>query len=105
MTAGPALTRRAVLLGGAAGVLAGCSDGSGPTGSLRLASGPEGGPYNAFGRSFTDAVAAGHRRLTVTPVSTAASVDNLRRLDAGAVDLALATADAAEDAVLGRDTF
>ncbi|MFF3110043.1 TAXI family TRAP transporter solute-binding subunit [Kitasatospora sp. NPDC057904] len=105
MIGGAPVTRRAALLGGAAAVLAGCSDGGGPTGSLRLASGPEGGPYNAFGRSFADAVAASRRRLSVTPVSTAASVDNLRRLDGGSVDLALATADAAEDAVLGRDTF
>ncbi|MFJ2580803.1 TAXI family TRAP transporter solute-binding subunit [Kitasatospora aureofaciens] len=98
------LGRRAVL-GGVAAVAVGCSGGEGAGRALRLATGPEGGPYNAFGRSFAEAVAAGSRRLTVAPVSTAASVDNLRQLGDGSVDLALVTADVAEDAVLGRDTF
>ncbi|MFJ9841358.1 TAXI family TRAP transporter solute-binding subunit [Kitasatospora sp. NPDC101155] len=98
--------RRRTVLGAAltAALTAGCSGNDGPVRSLRLATGPEGGPYNAFGRSFTEAVTVG-RRLTLTPVSSAASVDNLQQLDDGTVDLALTTADVAEDAVLGRDTF
>ncbi|MER7671406.1 TAXI family TRAP transporter solute-binding subunit [Kitasatospora sp. NPDC096128] len=102
--------RRRTLLGAAlaaalpAGCATGCSAEEAPARSLRLATGPEGGPYNAFGRSFTEAVnASGH--LTLTPVSSAASVDNLQQLADGSVDLALTTADVAEDAVLGRGSF
>ncbi|MGR4878322.1 TAXI family TRAP transporter solute-binding subunit [Streptomyces sp. LARHCF249] len=92
-------------LGAVAAALAGCSGNSGPLRRLRLATGPEGGPYNAFGQALAQAVAAGGRRLEIVPVSTSASVDNLRKLDDGSVELALAMADAAEDAVLGRRPF
>lgn len=92
-------------LGVLAGVPAGCSGGSGPVRRLRLATGPEGGPYNAFGQVLARAVAASGRRIEIVPVSTAASVDNLRKLDDGSVELALAMADVAEDAVLGREPF
>ncbi|MEU6894600.1 TAXI family TRAP transporter solute-binding subunit [Streptomyces sp. NPDC046557] len=88
-----------------AGVSAGCTARSGPPRRLLLATGPEGGPYNAFGAALARAVAASGSRLRIVPVSTAASVDNLRELDAGAVDLALAMADVAEDAALGREPF
>ncbi|MFG2484764.1 TAXI family TRAP transporter solute-binding subunit [Streptomyces virginiae] len=103
-----AVTRRRVMglgLGVLAGVAAGCSGDSGPVRRLRLATGPEGGPYNAFGQALAQAVAASGRRIEIVPVSTAASVDNLRKLDDGSVELALAMADAAEDAVLGREPF
>ncbi|MGW7439143.1 TAXI family TRAP transporter solute-binding subunit [Streptomyces sp. NPDC054849] len=103
------LTRRRVMgagLGTCAAALAGCAGSStGPVRRLRLATGPEGGPYNAFGRALAQAVAASGRRIEIVPVSTAASVDNLRKLDDGSVELALAMADAAEDAVLGRESF
>ncbi|MFB7252732.1 TAXI family TRAP transporter solute-binding subunit [Streptomyces nojiriensis] len=101
-------TRRRMMgvgLGVLAGVAAGCSGGSGPVRRLRLATGPEGGPYNAFGRALAQAVAASGRRIEIVPVSTAASVDNLRKLGDGSVELALAMADVSEDAVLGRDPF
>ncbi len=92
-------------LGVLAGMPAGCSGDSGPVRRLRLATGPEGGPYNAFGQALAQAVAASGRRIEIVPVSTAASVDNLRKLDDGSVELALAMADVAEDAVLGREPF
>ncbi len=92
-------------LGALAGALAGCSGASGPVLRLRLATGPEGGPYNAFGQALAQAVAASGHRIEIVPVSTAASVNNLRKLDDGSVELALAMADAAEDAVLGREPF
>ncbi|MEV7523569.1 TAXI family TRAP transporter solute-binding subunit [Streptomyces sp. NPDC091371] len=99
--------RRVVGAGlGAVGLaLAGCSGDSAPAWRLRLATGPEGGPYNAFGHVLARAVAASGGSLEVVPVSTAASVDNLRKLDDGSADLALAMADVAEDAVLGREWF
>ncbi|MFG2987776.1 TAXI family TRAP transporter solute-binding subunit [Streptomyces sp. NPDC048257] len=92
-------------LGALAAALAGCSGESGPVRRLRLATGPEGGPYNAFGQALAQAVAASGRRIEIVPVSTAASVNNLRKLDDGSVELALAMADAAGDAVLGRESF
>ncbi|MEV6399312.1 TAXI family TRAP transporter solute-binding subunit [Streptomyces sp. NPDC051907] len=102
------VSRRRVMsagLGSVAAVLAGCSGDSGPVRRLRLATGPEGGPYNAFGKALAQAVAASGRRLEIVPVSTAASVNNLRKLDDGSVELALSMADVAEDAVLGRESF
>ncbi|MFD4870704.1 TAXI family TRAP transporter solute-binding subunit [Streptomyces sp. NPDC058412] len=101
-------SRRGVLAAGVgmlAVALAGCSGDAGPVRRLRLATGPEGGPYNAFGKALAQAVAASGRPLEIVPVSTAASVDNLRQLDDGSVDLALAMADVAEDAALGRESF
>ncbi|MFJ4776068.1 TAXI family TRAP transporter solute-binding subunit [Streptomyces sp. NPDC088762] len=92
-------------IGAAAAALAGCSTDSGPVRRLRLATGPEGGPYNAFGQALAQAVAVSGARLEIVPVSTAASVNNLRKLDEGSVELALAMADTAEDAVLGRESF
>ncbi|MEU1573350.1 TAXI family TRAP transporter solute-binding subunit [Streptomyces collinus] len=106
---GAVVGRRRVLQGGlgvmAAGVLVGCAESAGPVGLLRLATGPEGGPYNAFGRALATAVAEREPRLRITPVSTAASVDNLRRLHEGSADLALAMADVAQDAVRGQGSF
>ncbi|UUY51614.1 TAXI family TRAP transporter solute-binding subunit [Streptomyces yangpuensis] len=101
-------SRRAVLgagIGAVAASLAGCSGDSGPVRRLRLATGPEGGPYNAFGKALALAVGASDLPLEIIPVSTAASVNNLRSLDEGSAELALAMADAAEDAVLGRASF
>ncbi|MGP3989192.1 TAXI family TRAP transporter solute-binding subunit [Streptomyces sp. 3N207] len=91
-------------LGGVA-LAAGCVQDTGPAQRLRLATGPEGGPYNAFGRALATAVAENTSRLRIAPISTSASVDNLRRLDDDSAELALAMADAAQDAVLGRGPF
>jgi TRAP transporter TAXI family solute receptor len=51
------------------------------------------------------AVARRTGRLRIGPVSTAASVDNLRMLDDGSAELALAMADSAQDAVRGLPPF
>ncbi|MFF2195842.1 TAXI family TRAP transporter solute-binding subunit [Streptomyces sp. NPDC058157] len=92
-------------LGVLAAALAGCGGGSGPVFRLRLATGPAGGPYNAFGQALARALADSGSPLRIVPVTTAASVDNLRRLDEGSVDLALSMADVAEDAAAGREPF
>ncbi|MEW2138010.1 TAXI family TRAP transporter solute-binding subunit [Streptomyces sp. NPDC005409] len=102
------ISRRVVMgagLGACAAALAGCAGGPGPVRRLRLATGPQGGPYYAFGKALAQAASASGRGLEIVPVSTAASVNNLRKLDEGSVELALAMADAAEDAVLGRESF
>lgn len=104
-----ARTRRRHLIGAGLGALAaalaGCAGNSGPASRLRLATGPPGGPYNAFGQALARALADSGSPLRLVPVTTAASVDNLRRLDEGSVDLALSMADVAEDAVLGSAPF
>lgn len=92
-------------LGAVAAALSGCTGSPGPPRRLRLATGPEGGPYNAFGRALAAAVAADGGRLEIAAVGTAASVDNLRKLEDGSVDLALAMADVAEGAVTGHEPF
>ncbi|MFK0199621.1 TAXI family TRAP transporter solute-binding subunit [Streptomyces lavendulae] len=105
--AGTGMSRRRVMgagCGALASALAGCAGASAPARPLRFATGPEGGPYNAFGQALARAVAEpGDHGPRILPVTTAASVDNLRQLDEGTVDLALAMADVAEDAVLGRE--
>ncbi|WP_327266470.1 TAXI family TRAP transporter solute-binding subunit [Streptomyces sp. NBC_01232] len=104
----PVVNRRQAMgagVGALAVALAACAGDSGPVRRLRLATGPEGGPYNAFGQALAQAVAAGGRRIEIVPVSTAASVNNLRKLDEGSVELALAMADVAQDAALGRESF
>ncbi|MFH8773255.1 TAXI family TRAP transporter solute-binding subunit [Streptomyces sp. NPDC085866] len=95
----------AAVLGAPALALAGCAGDGGPDWRLRLATGAPGGPYNAFGKALAVQAAQAVPRLHITPLSTAASVDNLRRLGAGSADLGLAMADAAEDAVQGREPF
>ncbi|MBP2049951.1 TRAP transporter TAXI family solute receptor [Streptomyces griseochromogenes] len=92
----------AALLAGPAAALAGCSADAAAVWRLRLATGAPGGPYNAFGKALA---AQASPRLRIMPLSTSASVDNLRRLGDGSADLALAMADAAEDAVRGRAPF
>ncbi|MCX5195532.1 TAXI family TRAP transporter solute-binding subunit [Streptomyces sp. NBC_00249] len=99
------VSRRRVMGAGLGGLLTGCAGESAPVRVLRLATGPEGGPYNAFGKALARAVAASGGGPEIVPVSTAASVDNLRQLEDGSVDLALAMADVAEDAALGRESF
>lgn len=93
-------------LGGvAAAATAGCAQDAGPAQRLRFATGPEGGPYNAFGKALAKAVAGSGGRLEIVPVGTSGGVDNLRMLEDGSVELALAMADAAQEAVLGREPF
>lgn len=99
------LLLRAAVLGAPALALTGCSDDDGPGRRLRLATGAPGGPYNAFGEALATEAAQAVPRLHITALSTSASVDNLRRLGSGSVDLGLAMADAAEDAVRGRAPF
>ncbi|BFV58962.1 TAXI family TRAP transporter solute-binding subunit [Kitasatospora sp. CMC57] len=98
------LSRRAALALGAAAVLTGCSAPS-PRGVLRLAAGPEGGPYQTFGRRLAEEVTLAHPGLTVEVLSTAASVRNLRLIGEGGAELGLTLADSAADAVAGGGGF
>ncbi|WKX68846.1 TAXI family TRAP transporter solute-binding subunit [Streptomyces sp. XD-27] len=103
----PAVPRRPLLalaLAAAGGLAGGC-DASGPRGTIRLATGPEGGPYAVFGSRLADEVHRAHGELTVRVLTTAASVENLRMLDDGRADVAPALADSAADAAAGRGAF
>ncbi|MFJ8044643.1 TAXI family TRAP transporter solute-binding subunit [Kitasatospora sp. NPDC096147] len=106
----PAVPRRALLaLGASAVVTAGLSvsgpSAAGPRGVLRLAAGPEGGPYRTFGQRLAEEVHRAHPGLTVEVLSTPASVRNLRLIGTGGAELGLALADSAADAVAGRAGF
>ncbi|WP_371502805.1 TAXI family TRAP transporter solute-binding subunit [Kitasatospora sp. NBC_00374] len=102
----PSLSRRAFLTLSVAamGTVAGCSA-SEPRGALRLAAGPEGGPYETFGRRLADEVHRTHSGLSVQVLSTAASVQNLRLIGEGRAELGLTLADSAADAIAGRAAF
>ncbi|MFE7543942.1 type 2 periplasmic-binding domain-containing protein [Streptomyces platensis] len=92
-------------VGGLIAAPAGCAAESGPVRRLRFATRPQGWPYHTFGRAPAEAVCASGHRLGVVPVGTSPSVDNLRRIDRGSVELAPAMADVAEDAAHGRAEF
>ncbi|MFG3125574.1 TAXI family TRAP transporter solute-binding subunit [Streptomyces sp. NPDC048201] len=96
---------RAALLGGPALGLPGCAPDGGPHRRLTLATGAPGGPYHAFGQALAEQAARTAPHPRIAPIATAASVDNLRRLAAGSADLAIAMADAAEQALHGRAPF
>ncbi|MFB7662357.1 TAXI family TRAP transporter solute-binding subunit [Kitasatospora sp. NPDC056138] len=102
----PDLPRRTLLALGAlgSGVLCGCSA-DGPRAALRLAAGPEGGPYETFGQRLAAEIHRADGGLTVQVLGTAASVRNLRLIDAGGAELGLTLADSAADAVAGRASF
>ncbi|MDH6124104.1 TAXI family TRAP transporter solute-binding subunit [Kitasatospora sp. GP82] len=110
----PLLTRRTLLALGASGVcgagalgvcaVAGCSAEE-PHAVLRLAAGPEGGPYETFGRRLAVEVHRAHDGLTVQVLDTAASVRNLQLIGEGGAELGLTLADTAADAIAGRASF
>ena len=108
------LSRRALLLEmAAAGVGAGagaaaCRGGAAarlPARDLRIATGNAGGVYVAYGEGIAGAVRERLPALRPQVVQTQASVENLRLLDAGEVDVAFSLADASADAVRGGGSF
>jgi TRAP transporter TAXI family solute receptor len=102
------------LLGGAtaallAGGLAGCG-GRGSTepwhhGRLYLATGNTTGVFYQIGGGYADIITAHLPGYEATAEPTSAAVDNIRRLVRGDADLAFTFADAAADAVSGRAPF
>jgi hypothetical protein len=100
------LTRRSVIGGAALGALAlvGCrpSRRVGELRRLRLGTGPDGGVYFAYGKALAAAWQRSIAEVSVEPLTTAASVENLRLLERGELDLAFVQADVASDAAVGR---
>lgn len=64
--------------------------------ALTIATGEPGGLYLPFGELLATEIGIAEPRLGVTAIPTKGSLDNLRRLGAGEVDLALVLADAAQ---------
>ncbi|WP_405064057.1 TAXI family TRAP transporter solute-binding subunit [Kribbella sp. NBC_01505] len=106
------MSRRSVLgLGAAAAAafaLPGCSRGRSdepaPSAPAKLATGNVGGVYNRFGAGL--ALLVGEvTGMTLTPVETAGSIDNLRRVARGEADVGFTTSDSAYAAYEGLDGF
>jgi TRAP transporter TAXI family solute receptor len=93
------LPRRAVLLGAAAVVATGCSAAPPPPApaELRIATGPPGAVFREIGAALAGALAAHLPRTRVVARPSAATVENLRLLAAGDVQLGLAGLDATLD--------
>jgi TRAP-type uncharacterized transport system substrate-binding protein len=71
-----------------------------PAGPLRIATGPPGGVYHAYGTGLAEAVRRELPRLDPAVSATAASVRNLRLVGTGRAEVGFALADSAADAVL-----
>lgn len=90
-----ALSRRAFIAGTAV-LVAACSIRGEPSGRLRLAAGQRGGLYLAFAEILADRIHTRYPAVAVDVVSTEGSVDNIRLLRTGDVDMGLSLADVAE---------
>jgi TRAP transporter TAXI family solute receptor len=97
------IPRRSVLTAAALGLAtaAGCGTGRyhGTPRTLTIAAGQPGGFYLAFAELLATEISNEEPRLHATAVPTDGSLENLQRLHAGQVDLALVLADAAQAAV------
>lgn len=92
------LSRRVLLGGAGAGVLAAALGGCGAdVRRLRVAAGDDGGIYAAFAALLAPRLEARVDGLDVEVAVTAGSVDNLRRLGRGESDVGLALADSVGD--------
>ena len=104
----PAASRRSFLLTLAA--LAACDPREfarrhGAQVRLSVATGPTGGVYYVYGGGIAKIVSAYVPNVEATAETTSASVDNLKLLRDGKVDLALTLATTAADAASGRGAF
>lgn len=68
-----------------------------PSGGLTIATGGKGGVYYAYGTAYARELQRGLPGLRVRVVNTAGSVDNVKRLAAGEVQLAFMAADIASE--------
>ncbi|ALG08920.1 TAXI family TRAP transporter solute-binding subunit [Kibdelosporangium phytohabitans] len=100
------VARRSVLLAGLT-ALAGCGgpEYSGPSRTLAIAAGEEGGFYLAFARLLAGQITATEPGLECVARSTLASQANVELLRAGKADLALVLADTAQTALAGNHPY
>jgi TRAP transporter TAXI family solute receptor len=98
----------AVALGGLA---AGCSQVADPTagryrhGELTIGTGNTTGVFYEIGAGYADVISRNLPGYRAEATPTAGSVDNLKRLGTGDIDIALVIADNAADAAAGNDAF
>lgn len=103
---GTSMTRRTALHALAAGIIAcaaGCAENlyAGPARTIRIAGGEPGGLYLEFAELLAAQIEALVPRLRVPSVATEGSMDNIRLLSTGEVELALVLSDAAQTASPG----
>ncbi|GDY33511.1 TAXI family TRAP transporter solute-binding subunit [Gandjariella thermophila] len=92
------LRRRALLLGAASVAVPGCAVSPPPAPpELTIATGPPGAVFREIGAALAGALAVNLPRTRVMTRPSAATVENLRLLAAGSVQLGLASLDAALD--------
>jgi len=72
---------------------------------LSIATGNTGGVYYPYGGGIAKVVSETMPRVEMTAEVTAASVDNLKLIQLGKVDIAFALADTLDDAIKGRGPF
>ena len=72
---------------------------------LSIATGNTGGGYYPYGGGLAKVISESLPRVEVTAEVTAASVDNLKLIQLGKVDIAFTLADTLDDAVHGRGPF
>jgi TRAP transporter TAXI family solute receptor len=88
--------------------LAACGGGNEATGGrqrLSIATGGTGGVYYPYGGGVAKVLSENLPNVEATAEVTAASVDNLKFLKQGTSDIAFTMADAAADAIAGRNMF
>ncbi|WP_029138330.1 TAXI family TRAP transporter solute-binding subunit [Nakamurella lactea] len=104
-TPGEGLSRRTLLAGAGALLLAGCGPSPRSSRPIVLATGDTKGVYYSYGIEVANALAFELGGVTIEVRSTSGSVDNLQRIARGTADLAIVAADAALDAASGRANF
>jgi uncharacterized protein len=104
---GNPVRRRALLLGLAAAPLAGCVTAQDPSaqlwhqGELIIGTGNTTGVFYVLGAGYANVINKHLEGYDAAPAATGGSVDNVKRLVAGDVDLGLTLAAAADDAYVG----
>src|SRR6185295_13948207 len=81
-------SRRSVLAG-LAMASASTGEGAAQSSGLKLDTGSEGGGFVVYGSGFVDAVKWANPKISVKPLSTRGSVENVPLLEAGTVDIGL----------------
>jgi hypothetical protein len=103
------MTRRALLMLVLAGAAAACRGGSETarpaTRFLSIGTGGTGGVYYPYGGAIARVISAGIPGVQVTAEATNASIDNLKLMQLGKVDLALTTGDTLAEAQAGTGPF